>query len=314
MTGQPDRHTPAAEFRARLERDVLDTLRRESRVSPPSPGAPAAWRSPWRTALPLAAGLVLGVGVQFAAGQVQDARQRTAVVATLTQDRQLAAVKLEIARSAYDLARQRFDVGAGSRPALLAAEADLREREAAVKRVDLDIEEARRTATDPRNDLWAPKIGDRDFVKERLTLDAYTWQQRASSLSGAVAEVRRAVDAGASPHSALEEAEAALADAQAEFNLRAYKLTLRDQFLEQHLTPEELGRRLQRFQVTTDVRRMRGQLALAESRLKRVNEGAAVGVVGALETKQAELEVLQLRFELSKLATQLKALGAGRPE
>src|SRR5215510_8141040 len=97
-------HSPTPEFRAALEEDVVRAFR-EARSMNDAP-RPAGRRL--RTTVALAAGLLLGVGGQFATGQVQKAREKSEQEAIIEAKRNLVAVRLDLARADLALAQKRF--------------------------------------------------------------------------------------------------------------------------------------------------------------------------------------------------------------
>src|SRR5207302_1243614 len=135
--------------------------------------------------------------------QVADARQRDEIASTTGAKRELATVQRELARANYDQVRRAFEKGAITQAARLSAEAELHASDARVARIELDLAESRKTAAPPRDELWAPLVGGRDFVKERLSIQATAAQQRLTSLEATAAEAERAFAAGVLARPAL---------------------------------------------------------------------------------------------------------------
>ena len=178
MNTPTDLHTPSPDFRATLEADLRAAIRREQRF----PTEARVSRHPrWRTAALLAFGLVLGAGGQFASAQVRDARAQAALDSALAADRALAALRVQVAREAHESARADFEVGTLSRQSLLEAAAALRAAELAYAAVELTAAEAQASAASPRDELWAPLVNGRDFVRERLLLRAAAAQDRLTA-------------------------------------------------------------------------------------------------------------------------------------
>ena len=168
MNESNDLHVPADEFRAKLEQSIRVAIRRES----PAGVATRRRLAPFlRNAAMLAAGVVLGVGTQVASAQVQDARQRSELEAAHELDRRMAVMRVQVALEEHARVRQSFESGALSQQSLLAAATELRATQLAVSRIDLDLAEIRLTSVAPRDELWAPLVGKRDFVRERIKLD-----------------------------------------------------------------------------------------------------------------------------------------------
>lgn len=198
---------------------------------------------------------------------------------------------------------------------MAAAEADVRTADADVARLDLDLEEIRVTAAPPRNELWAPLVGSRDFVKERLGVDAIVFQQRQASSQLALAEVLRAYQAGVGSSVTNAEAQFTVAQARREMDLLAQKLALRKQFFEQHLAPEDVGSRLQVLELTNEIARAQEQLRIAQERVSITKQRQAVGTASTLDMKRAEVDAIEREMELAKLNVQLmrlrKQMGGG---
>jgi hypothetical protein len=305
-----DIHAPTPAFRTSLEAQLVSAYRAGNRSEPRSRLA-RLFRTPrWRTAVATAAGLLLGFGVEFAAGQVAEARQRSEVVATLTSQRELTALKLELVRAELQLTRRKFDTGVISQVSLLAAESAFRAQEAALTRIDLDLEEARLTSASPRDELWAPLVGSRDFVKERLRVEAQAKNQQITAAEAAVQEAQRGVQTGALAQTRLNELQIALTNARDDLDQVAEREILRRDCLEKHLTPDDVTRRLQRIGLEHDVRRARWALGLAQERWANVMEQFRRGMLSELDVKKSEVENLERRLQLEQLLAQQKAFEA----
>lgn len=298
-------HVPTPEFRASLEREIVRTLRREA---PFEPSLYTRRRDRVRSVALLTVGLFFGVGVQLASAQVAESRQRSELERAAEVDRGVAALRLNLARAAYDLARQRAAIGAVSRHAEQEAAAQVREREMEVARIHFDLEEIRASAGAPRDELWAPLIGGRDFVRERLGARAVAAQQRLASAEARVGEAERSFRAGAVSEYALSDAQSEAALAKQAFQVVAQKLMLRDAFLKERLESEEVTRRAQRIELLSEMQRAQRQLQLATARVALAQKRSIVGAADELEVKRAEVEMLERTVELDRLQKQLQML------
>jgi hypothetical protein len=301
MSADSRLHAPSAEFRASLEGEIVRALRRETSFD-----APARARDRFRSVALLTAGLLFGVGVQFASAQVGDARQRSELERAAEVERGVAALRLDLARTAHERARQRVEIGAISRQLELEAAAEVRLREMELARLHYDLEEIRASAGAPRDELWAPLVGRRDFVRQRLTVRAVASQQRLTLAEARAAEAERGFRAGVVSAHALGDAQAEAAQAKQEFQVLAQKLMLRDEFLKSGLPSEEVTRRIQRIELRSEMERAIRQLELARVRVDRARRQSIVGVADELEVKRAELEVLEQTVRLDRLRTALR--------
>lgn len=304
-------HVPSAEFRAMLEAEVVRTFHRESQFT-----AEHRWLAPRRVRglMILLTGLVLGFTTEFASGQVQNAQERNRLLEAAAETRQLAAMRLQIAEEALKNAQERYNVGAASRDALRSAETEVRERRMHFMRIELEMAEIRETAAPPRDDLVAPRVGSRDFVSERLKLEAAMYQDRLSTAEQRFQEVERAHRVGAVPATALGDAQSDMEGSRAALELAGMKLQLRKQFLEEGLSADEVVRRAQRMELAIELRRLEQVLRRAQERQQLLRDRARAGAESELEAKRAEVEVLELQLHLKSLQQQLRQLEAVRKE
>lgn len=304
-------HVPSAEFRALLEAEVVRSFRRQQQfaASPRRIGARGV-----RSLLLLAVGLVLGASTNYAFAQVQEAQERDRALQAAMETRQLAALRLSLAEESLTRARDAFNVGVIARNDLAAAESEVRDLRMWVMRVELDIAEIRATSMPPRDELWAPRVGDRDFVSDRLKLEAAMHQDRLRAAEQRLQEAEGMHRTGAIASGPLAEAQAAAEDARRALELAGMRLQLRRQFVEGALQSDELERRLHRFELSMAIQQVQGALRRAQERESLARDRARVGAAGELEAKRAEVEVLELQMKLRALATQLERLPAVKKE
>ncbi len=308
MNTPADLHAPTPEFRASLEQEIVRTLRRETQFAP---SMRTRHRGRIRTVVTLAIGLLLGVGTQFASAQVQNARSRSELESVTTLERNVALLRFTAAQTDHEQAQRNFDVGMISQQTLLASKAALLARQAQVFRIDLELAEIRATSAAPRDELWAPLVNGRDFVRERLAVLAVAAQQQLAAAEAGMAESERAFRVGAAARQVLTEAQAAAAQAKHELQVVTQKLMLREQFLKERLAAEEITRRLQRFELLSEIDLVQQRLQLATARVELAREYRQAGMTTELEVKRAEVEVLERTLELERLRVQLRTLETG---
>lgn len=308
MTIHDPIHSPTPEFRAALERDVVAAFRDETRATRPRRF------TRFRTPMTLAAGLVLGMSTQLAVGQVQRNRERSALEVAIDVKRSLAGSRLELAKANYELAKKGFDAGTIMRSALLAAEAEWRVQEAAAYRLQLELEEVRITAAAPRDELWAPLVGSRDFVKDRLNADAAAAQRKLEAVEATAAEVERSYQAGVVSKAALNDSRASLEEARAELEAVAYRLTLRRQALDDHLSPQDAMLRLKRFQNARELQRAKQQLEVLREAYETARTRASVGADDNVEVLRLRVQLLETEAQLRWYRERLQELSSKKPE
>jgi hypothetical protein len=309
MTDITGRHAPSAEFRARLEQDVVRASLRETRFHV---DRGFMTRRRMRAFSLVFAGLVLGLTTEFASGQVQEGRERSRLVEAYEANRQMAALRLQLEEEELALVRSRHEIGVETRDALAASEARVREMRYRVVRIDLELAEVRASAAPARDELWAPLVSGRDFVSDRLKVDAAGVQERLRAAESTLEERERAHRVGSATTAAVEEARSRMEYVRGELEVLAMKLNLRKQYLEQHLAAEDVEWRLKAFLLQSDMRRLTRAMQHAEERLRLTRDEARVGAVTQLEVKRAEVSLLELQASLRQVQLQLREVEAMR--
>lgn len=306
MNGPKESHEPTEEFRAHLQWQVESALRRETRFA-----APAGATMPWlRAALMMLVGLAAGgIGV-MASAEVQEARQRDALIEAIQSEESLVRVRLDLARADYHEALRRLEVGTAGRETVQAAERQMRAMETALKRLQLDIEETRMTSAVPRNELNAPLVGQRDFVRDRLALELEAAQHALVAAEQAVDQARRRVEVGTGPPAALLQAEADVARARASMQRVRATLDLRQRSVRGEIGSDDLAPTLRRMELTFHRDRVQREREIARVLIEEMRRRVEVGLASQLELKRAEVELLERDVELQRIRRELEALPA----
>jgi len=296
-------HTANADFRDRLERTVIHTFRLEREVGNGARAARTRWM---RLAAVIVVSVAIGATAGVASGQMRDAARRDSLLDAAKADATLAAVRLELARTRVADTKRRFDLGAGDTRSLATADAELRAMEVEVMRARYNIEEITATSQPPRDDLNAPLIGGRDFVKDRIMLDLSAGQQRLTAAEEAYSESERRVRFGLPAELESVEASVEVTRARGVMAVLAQRLALRKEFLEKGTPVEQLTTRLSEVQLQQDVALSQQELKLARERLDRVQRQRDYGIVGESELIQAKLKVQERELELQQLMARYK--------
>lgn len=284
-----DLHRPTDAFREFLDGEVRRTFRRDrSRIG-------------MRLAAVVIVSMALGLTGGLASAQVRESSQRESILDAARADAMLVQVRLELARAQLAESRRAVAAGAASKESAAVAEQQVKEREAQLGRVAANIDEITATAKPPRDELNAPIVNGRDFVKERIQLQLMTAQQQLQSAEAAQVEAARRVRAGASSTAASMEAQLDVARATREMVVLAGRLSLRKEFLEKATPVEQLARRLEETELRQDAVVAQQALELARVRAALVEKSRAAGAVGDLEVMRAQLEMKEREIELQRL-------------
>jgi hypothetical protein len=296
------------EFRAHLEWQIASALRREERFA-----APVA--APWtrlRTAVALAAALACGAAAVAATDELHEVRQRDALVEAAKAEEKLNQLRVELARTAVQQARSRFEVGTASRETVQAAEAELRAMEGALARNALNIAEIQATAQPPRDDLQAPLVGTRDFVSERLKLTLAELQHQLAAAEGARAAAQARFEVGLASQAARMQAQGEVVQLTLKLQQMAATLELRKQALSGAIKHEDLVQQLRRLELTTQRQQIEREIEMLRARLQEIRRRTEVGTGGELELKRAELELLERQVNLQRIIQEFQKVTAGR--
>ena len=300
----PGSHEPRPEFRAYLEWQIESALRRESRFAEPVR----------RTSRPLmAAVVVLGVlaigGMAAAASeQVQDARQRQALIEMTKADEDLTRLRVELANANYQEVRHAFDVGMAGREALQEAERELRALESELARIRLNAEEIRATSAAPRDDLQAPLVGKRDFVRERLQLQLELAQRTLVAAERSAAEAQVRVEIGVISPAVLRQAQEEVLRARLQLQMLQGTLDLRGRALQGLIAAEKVVAALRHLELTLQRDLAERQIANMRLKIAALRDRVEVGLARQLELKRAEVELLERELELQRLRRELETL------
>lgn len=299
-------HQPTPEFRAHLEWQIETALRRETRLSAPV----SARVHRLGLVLIVLAALATGGVAGIASGRVQDARQRDQLVEAARSEETVARVRLDLARAEYQEAQRRFEIGTTGRESLLAAERQMRDMEASLARIRLDIEEIRATSAAPRNELQAPVVGQRDFVRERLRLELESSQHAMVAAEQALQQAQSRIDVGVAPPTALLQPQSDLAQARARMQLASGLIDLRDRFVRGEIKTEALAVAARRMELTSQQQRAQRELELARWRVGELRSQFEIGRAGELDVKRSEVALLELQLEMKRIQQELEALNA----
>jgi outer membrane protein TolC len=309
-----DLHGPSKEFVDHLEWEVVSAYRRVSRLDEQR-AARRLRQRPWlRAAAIVLVSIAIGTTAGLASAQMRDTTRRASLLDAARADAALAATRLEIARQQLLDAQKKVDVGAVGAQSLLTAASELRRMEAQAARVKYNIDEINASALPPRDDLGAPLVGGRDFVKDRIQLDLMTAQQQLSDLESAQAEVERRVRVGASPEISRTEAQTDVARARAKMAVLADRLSLRREFLEKGTPIDQLSNRLEQSELRQLLYSAQQSLNLARERVALVQRQQAAGMVDTIEILRSQLEVKSLEIDARRLLSRLNAVRSSAPD
>lgn len=306
MNLQVEPHEPTPEFQANLEWQIQTSLRRESRFAAPVTGRARQLGAAFVVIAALATGGIAGI----AAGQVQDARQRDQLMEAARSEEAVSQLRLGLAQANYEQARRQFEVGMVGRESVQDAEQQVQAMRAAVARNQLDMEEIRATSAPPRNNLDAPLVGKRDFVKERLTLELQSAQQALAAAEQSAAQAAQRVNVGVAPRTAQLQAESELANERFRLKQLMAILSLRQRYLKGDIQADALAAAARESELALQLGRVQLEISLIRARVDELRSQVEVGRASELDLKRSEVDLMERQLEMKRIQQEIDAVSA----
>lgn len=294
-----DMHRPTADFRDYLEGEVIREFRRRK-----------TFRR-LRAAAVIIVSAGIGMTATLASAQVRESSAKDSLLAAAQADAMLATMRLNLARA--QLAEEEKQVKVGARPAgNLPSEGMAREMEAAVATLALNIAEIQATSRPPRDELNAPLVNGRDFVKERIEIQLMLAQQRLMAAERKFDEASRRVRVGAATELESADYETSVVRRHAELAVLAERLNARKEYLQKKTPVAELSLRIERTEVQQAIVVAQKELGNAQARFELVQRRQRVGAATDLELLEAQVNVKTQEMELQKVMRRLEQLRGSR--
>jgi len=292
-----DRHRPTDAFRDYLEGEVSLAFRRDR----------AARRLRLAAIVFISAGLGLTGGL--ARAQIRESTQRDSLLDAARADASLVQLRLQLLQA--QLAQTQSAVAAGAALAESSRTLDLqvREMQAQLARAAANIDEIKASALPPRDELNAPLVNGRDFVRDRIQYRLMVLQADLQAAEAAQAEAARRVRVGAATEAANLDAELAVARARRDLAVAAERLSLRKEFLEKGTAIEQLTQRLEQMELKQNTSVAQSAMNLARQRAALMERLHSAGVAGDVEVLKAQLDLKERELELQQLVRRLKEIG-----
>ena len=299
-------HEPRQEFLNQLELQLRADLRRR-RVS----AGARTWLPHSRVAAALAiAALVilsmaLGGGVVAAAYHSRLSEQRDVLLAVFEQRAAIATQRLALANQQLLDAQERVSIGV-ERPETVA---DLRfkvkEAEAELKSIELDIAEIRAAGREPMHAVSAPLVSGRDFVTERWRVEMSVPAAALELEKQRAAAARTRFEVGLADAIEVETAEARVIELQSALEVFNRKAAIRGTFLKGDIPAAVAD--LRGLEAETDLRRtaLAHRIDFVRTQTRDVRGRMEVGTATPLDLAQAEMRLQELQLALSKAEYEL---------
>ncbi len=254
---------------------------------------------------------VILVSAMFGAGgvvvrdEVQEGKTQEILLAQVEMEIQLAELQVQAMRSDLDDLQRQVAGGMVEDEALVGGQAAFREAAIHLNRLQLDREEIRLTGREPQDMVSAPLVHGRDFVTERLDLEAQVVEEQIHLAEWDLARVQQLHPAGTvRVDEASYSAAARLQQVRLRLDGLQQRRQLRQRFLAGEVTAVEAASQAQIIEADTELAVQGQGVDMAQRALEALDARAAQGLVPESDLRQARLELR--RRELARKLAELK--------
>jgi hypothetical protein len=297
-----DKHAPHDEFVGRLEAKIGREAHRRNSLAPSSGWLPRLHlKAAVGVAVLIVVSMAIGGAVVAAAYQAQDDSRRDALRSELQASVDLAVGRLRLVTEQLRSAEQRMAIGVGSEEAVFEARAKVAEADAQVKAIRLQLDEVLITAREPLSQVSSPLVSGRDFVTERwkIELSVPVSALEFEKLKLRTAEHRVAV--GMADARDLEVSRARIVEVEAGIEAFHKKLDIRQQFLKGEFDAGMADLRMIESETEQRRKALVPKIELAKKAVVSLDAKVQVGMAPGVERTEAQVRVMELELELSKL-------------
>ena len=301
-----DRHEPSDRFIERLGHEIGTEVRRRH-------ARPAA--TSWRDVVGLkmlaaAAALVIvsmavGGAVVAAAYQNENREQRAMLASVYERKIQIEQLKLNAAKQQLQDAERKVAVGIIDQVAAYEVRQGVVEAEANLRIAMLNLEEVRATGREPRDEISAPAVPNRDFVRERITAGIAVTQGALQIEKLRLQAAERRVSVGLAQAGELDILRGRIVELESALNAAQQKMSARDLFLNNKYDSTLADLRVAEIEAEQRYQRLMPQLDLARRDMQRAQTLVEKGLLSQVEVTKANLKVLEIQTELQRAELEL---------
>jgi len=294
-----DIYEPNNKFLERLEWQLSSEYRRASRLRFSS-GKIAVPRRVVAVAGILGI-LMTGVTVIKAAEYIQDSWRKKIEIARAETEIKLRKAHLESTRERASRAETRFSNG-------LIREDEYRMIQIAVERAELDVkksllnlDEVKASGEIPRNELYAPLVGGRDFVSERLKIEIEMIELDSEQFRTNVERLKQLVEKNLARGDELNQIQAEIASRKVMIDKIQERLELRKRFVAREITAQEVEIKDRMTVAERNLHLAQSKVDSLKERLMRLKSLEAQRMISPMEVKQMQyaLDAAQAELELA---------------
>jgi multidrug resistance efflux pump len=291
---------PDSLFLERLEWQLTSEFRRANRLKSPS-GKIAVPRGIIALAL-VVGGLTTGVAAIKAAEYVKDSWRKKIEIARAETEVNLKKAHLESVREMESRAKMQVSDGLIQDEEYQMMRFAAERAELDLKKSMLNLDEVKISGEIPSNELFAPLVGGRDFVSERLEIEREEIERDSELLKSRLRRIEQLVEAHLAPGDQLAHIQADIAAQEVTIGRIQKQLALRRRFLGGEITAQEVEIQDRLAVAERNMHLARSKVDALEVQMKRLKALEAEGMI-------SETEIKQLQFALTAAQAELKLAG-----
>ena len=294
-------YEPDNQFVDRLEWQLSSEFRRANRLKTSSGKIAVSRRI---VAIDITIGVLMtGVAVTKAADYIKDSWQKKIEMARVETEVELKKVQLESIREIASYIKARVSNGLIREDEYQAMKIAVKKAELDFKKSQLNLEEVQMSGEIPRNELYAPLVGGRDFVSERLELDKMEIELEIYLISRHLKRIKKLTEEGLIQDHELDQVMTVIANQEAHLDKIQQRLDLRSSFLEGEITAREVEIESRLTAAENHLHHAQSKVDSLEQQLTRFQALEARGAITRSENRQLEfaLDAAQAELKLAVL-------------
>jgi outer membrane protein TolC len=247
----------------------------------------------------------IGAGAVAVANQIQDIERRDTLTSGLERRAELARQRLALAAAQLQAVDRQIAVGIANQEQRLERRVEVAEAEAEIKSIQLQLDEVRITGREPLGEISSPLVSGRDFVTERLRIEASVPETALELERARLRETEKRLSLGVAQALDVEASKVRTSDLEAAVEGFRRKVELRRMYLRGQIDGVETELRALEADAEQRLKALERKLALTRKQTERVRSKVQVGTGERLDLLEAELRQQVLETEVTKADLEL---------
>lgn len=301
-----ENYEPDSQFLERLEWQLSSEFRRTNRLKS-SPGKIAIPRRIVTVACMMGV-LMTGVAIVKAADYLKDSWRKKIEIARAETQAQLKTAHLESIREMATRAEKQFSDGVIQEEEYRAMKISAEKADLDLKKAQLNLDEVKVSGLIPRGELYAPKVGGRDFVTERLKIEKEAVELDLDLLRRQWERFERLIEKDLISEHEMAPVQAEIAVLEVTIDKIQKQLDLRERFIAGEISALEVEIKDLTTAAEKNMRQAQLRVDALNTQLKRLKNLETRGMISPSETKQLENVLFAAETELKLAALEMDVL------